>query len=167
MPGQILYGLFRIKWLQVTFKRTKLVPANFSGPNFSTRFPVSQTFHKGLLGTNCYTRHRPWTKTIWRNNLSPCQIHVKFGIYPWSKMYCLGIMWQDESSKLLCILSKSIFALPKLVVSDVLQFLMSKYPLRFVNRLTSGGPGKKTSHSRDLQYFDILIWLVYNDKIQV
>ena len=41
---------------------------------------------------------------------------------------------------------------------------MSKYPVRFVIQLTSGVPGKKTSHSRDLYYFDTLIWEVYNDK---
>ena len=71
-------------------------------------------------------------------------------------MYCLGVMLQDESSKLLCILSKCIFALPKLAVSDVyhcfasVTFLMSKYALRFVNRLTPGDPGKKTNHNMDL-----------------
>ena len=34
------------------------------------------------------------------------------GVDPWSKSYCLGVTWQDESSKLFCILSLGILILP-------------------------------------------------------
>ena len=33
------------------------------------------------------------------------------GVNPWSKSYCLGVTWQDESSKLFCILSLGMLIL--------------------------------------------------------
>ena len=54
-PGLlVLYGLFRKNYMSLSQKKkNELIPAIISGPNFLVTFPVSQTFHKELLGTNC------------------------------------------------------------------------------------------------------------------
>ena len=82
----------------------------------------------------CKYRH---LETFWRHARSMW----KLGVDACSKTYGLGVTCQDETSKLLCILTLGIFANQNwlfqmwVIVFVSATILMSKYPLLFVNSI--------------------------------